>query len=105
MSASLLNAWTKDNPSNTIPRISNVDNRLLFLSSRFVEDASFLRLNNLTLGYKLRITNLGLRIFATGQNLFVITKYKGYDPEIASGIDLGTYPKARTFLLGLQITI
>jgi hypothetical protein len=45
-----------------------------------------------------------VRLFATVQNLFTITAYKGYDPEIADGIDLGTYPTARTFAVGAGIT-
>jgi TonB-linked SusC/RagA family outer membrane protein len=101
MSAALLNAWTPENPSATIPRIDYVHPTPS--DSRFVEDASFLRLKNLTAGYKFRFSNFKLRIFVTAQNLLTLTKYKGYDPEIASGIDLGTYPMSRTFSFGASI--
>ncbi|MDR0814458.1 MAG: SusC/RagA family TonB-linked outer membrane protein, partial [Bacteroidales bacterium] len=107
MSAALLDRWTEQNPSNTIPRISQ-DIRFSYLDSRFVEDASYLRLKNLTLGYTLPITIRTLpvkfRFFAMAQNLLTITKYKGYDPEVASGVDYGVYPTARTFSVGASIT-
>jgi TonB-linked SusC/RagA family outer membrane protein len=108
MSAALLDRWTSENPSKTIPR---ADVRLSYsvLDSRFVEDASFLRLKNLTLGYTLPVKisqapSLKFRIFATAQNLLTLTKYKGYDPEVADGIDLGVYPKARTFSVGAGVS-
>lgn len=91
------------------------------VSSRYLKDGSFLRLNNLTLGYDLnpKIIRLGkwvsrIRFSLTGQNLFVITKYNGYDPEVnidrtingvlSYGIDYLSYPKAKSFLFGLNIT-
>jgi iron complex outermembrane receptor protein len=82
-------------------------------SSRFIESGSYLRLDNASLGYTLR--NLGeyvksLRIYVTGNNLLVITGYKGIDPEInqgglAPGVDYNNfYPKTRTFLLGANVS-
>jgi TonB-linked SusC/RagA family outer membrane protein len=102
MSAALLDAWTPDNPSNTVPRIT--DSPLTSLvDSRYIEDGSYLRLKLLTAGYKLpALKHLELRIFATAQNLFTLARYKGYDPEIANGTDLGTYPMSRTFFLGVR---
>lgn len=109
-SAILAEAWTENNPSTTVPRITNTPFSSE-LDSRYIEDASFLRLRTLTLGYQ--IANIfgttstrktPLRIFVTGQNLFTLTKYKGYDPEVASGVDLGNYPMPRTFLAGINIT-
>lgn len=106
MSAALLDAWTESNPSNSIPRVDYT--RPTQLDSRFVEDASFLKLKNITIGYTLPLqissTPLKLRFFASARNLFTITKYKGYDPEVANGIDLGTYPTSRTFIIGGGIT-
>ena len=105
VSAVLLNAWTETNPSNTVPRITNVPISSE-LDSRYVEDASYLRLKTLTLGYtqnKIFSLPLKTRFFVTAQNLFTITGYKGYDPEIAKGIDLGSYPMARTILVGASI--
>jgi len=91
------------------------------VSSRFIEDGKYLRLNNLAIGYNFDLQKLGLskwisamRVSLTGQNLFVITPYSGYDPEVNTdraeagissyGIDYLSYPKARSFLLGFNIT-
>ncbi len=91
------------------------------VSTRYLKDGSFLRLNNATLGYNFRPEILGisnwvksLRLSVTGQNLFVITDYDGYDPEVNTdktvdgitswGIDYQSYPKARTIVFGLNIT-
>ncbi|RKN82513.1 SusC/RagA family TonB-linked outer membrane protein [Ulvibacterium marinum] len=91
------------------------------VSTRYLEDGSFLRLNNATLGYTLDPAVLGLsdwvsnfRFTLTGQNLFVITDYSGFDPEINTGTDIDdiqtfgidrfTYPSPRTLLLGLNVT-
>ncbi|AQG82561.1 SusC/RagA family TonB-linked outer membrane protein [Spirosoma montaniterrae] len=91
------------------------------VSTRFLKDGAFFRLNNLTLGYNFDTQRLGvnrwvknIRLSATGQNLFVITKYDGYDPEVnidrtvngisSYGIDYLSYPKARTFVFGLNLT-
>ncbi len=87
-------------------------------SDRFIEDGSYIRLSNATLGYNLPAKNISwisnFRIYLSGNNLFLITDYSGYDPdvntdakkdEIASlGIDNTNYPKARSFTLGLNVT-
>lgn len=105
ISAALLDAWTPSNPSNTIPGITDV-RPFTFIDSRYVEDASYFRLKNITLGYNIKINTipLAIRIFASSQNLFTITGYKGYDPEVSGGIDQGAYPSARTFSLGFSLT-
>ncbi len=85
------------------------------VSTRFLEDASFIRLQNVTLGYNINTKNTfvsSLRLFVTGQNLFVITDYSGQDPEVNTnksisgvpslGIDYTSYPRARTFTFGLN---
>jgi iron complex outermembrane receptor protein len=91
------------------------------VSTRYLENGSFLRLNNATLAYNLSADKIGLggvvqniRLSVTGQNLFIVTDYSGFDPEINTGstsggiqtfgIDYFTYPKARTFLIGLNVT-
>jgi iron complex outermembrane receptor protein len=88
------------------------------VSTRYLENGSFLRLNNMTLGYNFNTKSIGwiedLRLSVTGQNLFVITEYSGFDPEVnqdrsmngiqSFGIDLDGYPKARTFVFGLNVT-
>ncbi|WP_207426632.1 TonB-dependent receptor [Pedobacter sp. SYSU D00535] len=85
---------------------SNFSNRQL-LSDYYLENASFVRMDNLTLGYNagrvFRNLNSTLRINATCQNVFVITKYSGLDPEISSGIDNNFYPRPRTFVLGFNL--
>ncbi|HET9571617.1 MAG TPA: TonB-dependent receptor [Bacteroidales bacterium] len=109
-SAVLLNSWTETNPSNTIPRITDVP-LSSELDSRYIEDASFARLKTVTLGYTFGNsfhaalkTPLKLRLFATVLNLFTLSRYKGYDPEIASGVDLGAYPMPRSVQAGINIT-
>lgn len=86
-------------------------------SSRFVEDGSFLRFSNLTLGYTFDTGNINwlsqARVYVTGNNLFVITDYSGYDPEVSSdanyqgvpsmGIDYTSYPTPRTFTFGVNL--
>ncbi|MFC4219208.1 SusC/RagA family TonB-linked outer membrane protein [Flagellimonas marina] len=91
------------------------------VSTRYLEDGSFLRLNNATLGYNLSPQSIGLgdwmnniRFTLTGQNLFVITDYSGFDPEVNTGstldgiqtfgIDRFTYPTPRTLLVGLNVS-
>lgn len=116
LSTRALNRWTPDNPSNTIPR-ANAAGGSRILSSFQVEDGSYIRFKTLTLGYTLpsawfRALSISqLRIYASGQNLFTITDYSGYDPEvnrfgnssISQGIDYGVYPSAKTFLFGLNL--
>jgi TonB-dependent starch-binding outer membrane protein SusC len=92
------------------------------VSTRYLKDGSFLRLNNVTLGYELNPKLIGLgkwvsavRFAVTGQNLFLITKYDGYDPEVnidrtingvlSYGIDYLTYPKAKSVIFSLNITL
>ena len=113
----VLDSWTTSNPSNTTPKAVNggsinYDN----FSDYFVEDASYLRIQNIQVGYTLgeRISNkIGIRkcrIYVSGNNLFTFTDYKGYDPSatgngnpIGAGIDKGFYPVAKTYLLGINL--
>lgn len=91
------------------------------VSTRYLKDGAFFRLNNLVLGYSLNTKALGInkwissaRLSVTGQNLFVITKYDGYDPEVNTdrtingvssyGIDYLSYPKAKSFIIGLNLS-
>lgn len=87
-------------------------------SSRWIEDGSFVRLDNVTLGYDINLKNLpaisNARLFVTGQNLLLFTKYSGLDPEVNSdvsgsgiapiGVDYLAYPKAKTVSMGLSVT-
>ncbi|MDQ2770082.1 MAG: SusC/RagA family protein, partial [Bacteroidota bacterium] len=87
-------------------------------SSAYVESGSFLRLNNLTLGYTLpksltqAVKLTTVRFYATASNLYTFTKYSGYDPEVnarrssplSPGLDYAAYPRSRAFLFGLNLT-
>jgi TonB-linked SusC/RagA family outer membrane protein len=114
----LAQRWTSSNPSTTVPRANAV--ATVYADSRYVEDASFLKLKSLTIGYTLpfKITNnqsSKIRIFASANNLLTFTKYKGYDPEASDyggnetnglyqGIDLCAYPSSKGFNVGANIT-
>ncbi len=114
------------NSSNTTAKAVEYSNESIAnsasVSTRYLENGAYLRLNNLSLGYNFDTNALkigqwikGMRLYATGQNLFVITKYTGFDPEVnqnrsmnsyqSFGIDVDSYPKARTFSIGLNLTI
>jgi TonB-dependent starch-binding outer membrane protein SusC len=110
--AEVLNRWTPTNTNTDIPRANA--NRRAVLHSNLVEDGSFLRLQSLTLGYQLPTGFLPgtheARVYVTGQNLFTITGYSGFDPEVNSlggdprtrGVDIGAYPRARTWNFGVR---
>lgn len=115
--ASTLNdRWTTTNPSNEIPRASS--SPLGIVSERYVEDASFLRLKLITLGYTLpksvskKLGTKSVKIYVSAENLITWTKYTGYDPEVSSyeqnnlypGIDFGSYPNSKTFISGINVT-
>ncbi|GAP72782.1 TonB-dependent receptor [Candidatus Symbiothrix dinenymphae] len=105
--ASLNDRWTPENHSNTVPKA--VIKAVTDLDSRYIEDASFLKLKTLSLTYVLpfrieKAPTTRFRVFATASNLLTFTKYKGYDPEVASGTDNGVYPTSRTFTFGVNIS-
>uniref|UniRef100_A0AB33JGH2 TonB-dependent receptor n=1 Tax=Prevotella sp. GTC17259 TaxID=3236795 RepID=A0AB33JGH2_9BACT len=106
--------WTPTHASNMVPSAKGYVKNELY--SRFVEDGSYLRLKNVTLGYTVpaklvRKWHLSkLRVYGTAQNLFCLTKYSGYDPEVnmrnsplMPGFDWGAYPKSRVFTFGLEV--
>lgn len=108
---SVLNSWDGEGSTNTIPRVSFSDNGSSKVSSIFVEDASYFRLKNLEIGYSLynmpQLTSIGIknvRIYVSAQNIFTITNYSGLDPETTDLIDMGTYPQARSFITGINVT-
>ena len=104
--ANSVSIYQNHNLLNNTFLFDNVQEQLA-LSSYFVENASFLRCDNITLGYTFNPMlkdRLNLRIFAAVQNPFVITKYKGLDPEVFSGIDNDIYPRPITCTLGLVAT-
>jgi len=77
-----------------------------YFSDYYVQNASFLKMDNVTLGYnfqKLFSTKLSASLYGTVQNVFTVTKYKGLDPEVYGGIDNNIYPRPRIFLVGLKL--
>ena len=116
--AEVADRWTPTNPSNTIQKASSITS--IYADDRFVEDASYLKIRNIQLGYTLRVPQITkdaqLRLYVSLQNFFTFTGYKGYDPEASrngkdetsalyQGVDYGTYPTAKTVLVGFNITI
>ncbi|MGY6647709.1 SusC/RagA family TonB-linked outer membrane protein [Wenyingzhuangia sp. IMCC45574] len=110
------NAWRADNPSTTNPRIGyNKVDRAQAVEDRAIEDGSFLRINNITLGYDIPVekTNLFSRanVYVSGLNLFTFTNYSGYNPEVTSflsngnilGVDWNGLPNVSSVLLGLNL--
>jgi TonB-dependent starch-binding outer membrane protein SusC len=94
--------------SNRVTNVSvtNFENSQYF-SDYYIENGSFLKLDNMSLGYNfnnLAQNKIKMRLYATVQNLFTITKYSGLDPEVFNGIDNNTYPRPRTFLFGISLT-
>jgi TonB-linked SusC/RagA family outer membrane protein len=128
----LLDRWTEDNQDTDVPAfIDDITRRNAGLVSkvslgsgdggrlqRYVEDGSYVRLKNVTLGYSVpsslinRIGVTKLRAYVSGTNLITLTKYTGYDPEVSAynrndamiGVDLSNYPTARTITFGIDIT-
>ncbi|SEK36905.1 SusC/RagA family TonB-linked outer membrane protein [Parapedobacter koreensis] len=109
-----LGRWTGSGSSNTFPRLNDADPNDNFTnpSDFYLEDGAYFRLKTLQLGYSLpaQLTKkMGLqktRIYIMSENLFTLTKYTGYDPEIGGGvmsIDRGIYPQARSFMIGLNV--
>lgn len=107
-----LGRWHGEGTSNTVPRIVEGDNNNYQISDFFVQDGSYLRLKVAQIGYTLPTTLTRrwginkLRFYVQGDNLFTITGYDGYDPEVGTrnGLDSGTYPSARTVSFGVNLT-
>lgn len=115
----LNDSWTPENPDAVLPILNSTDSRSQQPSSYFVEDGSYLRMKNLTIGYTLpasvlnRIKFENVRIYIQAQNLFTITNYTGIDPEVTSvgstpgttvfGVDQGNYPQSKMYQIGVNI--
>lgn len=113
--AYVMDRWTGPGTSTKVPRVTTAATANNIFSEFYVEDASFIRLQNLQLGYtfpteltqKIRISSL--RLYTSVSNLFTLTKYMGYDPAASSGapigggFDSGFYPAARTYTFGLNL--
>ncbi|WP_321996879.1 TonB-dependent receptor [Draconibacterium orientale] len=98
--------WTQDNPTNDYPSLRQ--NRTYYLSDWYVKDGSFVRIQNVTLGYNYQAKSIkwlsGARLYLDASNLCTFTGFKGYDPEVgADGIYWGGYPRLRKWTIGLDI--
>lgn len=116
-SPDLVNSWSPANQSSNIPRLiySDPNNNYTTSSSYFLEDASYLRLRNLQIGYSVPkdiLEKLGVsmaRVYVGGYNLFTLTKYTGFDPgltntgKFARGVDRGYYPINHSYIMGISI--
>jgi hypothetical protein len=113
--ASYADRWTFDNQESNIPVVSASSSNGLF-STRVIEDGSFLRLKTITLGYslnpkvlkKLKLTKV--RGYVSAQNIFTLTNYSGYDPEVSirntaltPGLDFSSYPRAASMNMGVNV--
>ena len=114
----VLDRWRQPGDITDIPASSWGDINNSRISTRFIEDGSYLRVKTLTLSYQLpenilsKVNIDGIRIYVTGENLLTFTNYSGFDPEVnafgdsntAFGIDYGTYPQTRNIIFGLNVT-
>jgi TonB-dependent starch-binding outer membrane protein SusC len=124
-SANVLNRWQSPGDITDVPRALKDDVSNSEPSTRYIENGSYLRVKALTLGYNLpkavleKLKLSRLQIYVTSENLFTFTKYSGFDPEVsafnasnqdntskntAPGVDYGTYPQSRDFIIGLNVT-
>lgn len=118
LSKDMVDSWNGDGTSNDLPSINGSSNNLR-ISTRYIEDGSYLRLKNIQIGFSLpeklisKISVQKARIYIGATNLLTFTKYEGFDPEVGTGldpnayldigIDRGTYPQPRTYLIGLNL--
>lgn len=117
----ILNRWHGPGTSNKIPRVTESGGNWGQISDLFVHDGDYLRINNVTLGYDLASlvktdAVSKIRVYASALNLYTFTKYNGMDPEVgfgldggpqdrfSSGIDVGYYPRPRTYMVGLNVS-
>jgi hypothetical protein len=113
----LLNHYSATNPNGALPRYNQYNQDNLVISDRYIESGSYLRIQNVTLGYNLpakwagKVKMSRLRVYLSAQNLYTFTKYSGYDPEIGGfnssvyslNIDYGHYPVPRTLTVGANV--
>jgi len=112
----VIDRWTGPGSTNEHPRVTTDPTRNTVFSSYYVEDGSFLRMKNIQLGYRFpkallkKIKTDNIRIYLSANNLFTLTRYQGYDPDIgsagvlSSGVDFGMYPQAKSYMVGLQMS-
>jgi TonB-linked SusC/RagA family outer membrane protein len=113
----VLDRYTADNTDGSLPRFTVTNSNNTYMSDRYIEDGSYLRIQNLTIGYRLPVNIIkyikmtSLRFYLSAQNIYTFTKYSGYDPEIGSydngillmNVDQGHYPNPRTITFGVNV--
>lgn len=112
------NRWTEQNPTNKYPRLNPDSNDRATFSDAYLEDASYIRIQNISLGYRFkaslldRLSMSNARVYVSGNNIKTFTKYSGFSPEgnafgtstLFRGIDFGGYPAATSLIFGIQLT-
>ena len=114
---SVMDRYTATNTTGKLPRFTNTNTNNVYISDRYVEDGSYVRIQNISLGYRLpksiiekaKISNA--RVYVTIQNLKTFSDYSGYDPEIGAfnnnirlmNVDMGHYPNPRSFTIGASV--
>lgn len=115
----VMDRYTETNTGGSLPRFTNTNVNNVYMSDRYVENGSYLRIQNVTLGYRLPASILSkvklsnVRLYLTVQNLHTFTDYSGYDPEIGAynnnirlmNVDAGHYPNPRTFTVGANVEL
>ena len=125
-STAILNRWRNPGDITDIPGVSLASNDNTVISTRFVENGSYLRFKTITLAYRInqkwldKIGIAGASVYVSGQNVITVTKYKGFDPEVSTyggvsnttdnrnvslGVDYGAYPQSKTFLFGINLSL
>jgi hypothetical protein len=125
-STAILNRWRNPGDITDMPGVSLASNDNTVISTRFVENGSYLRFKTITLAYRInqkwldKIGIAGASVYVSGQNVITVTKYKGFDPEVSTygavnnttdnrnvslGVDYGAYPQVKTFLFGLNLSL
>jgi TonB-linked SusC/RagA family outer membrane protein len=113
----VMDRYTAKTPNGKLPRYNQYNNNNLKISDRYIEDGSYLRIQNISLGYNLPVSLISkakissFRVYVSGQNLHTFTKYKGYDPELGAfnnsvltrNIDYGHYPNPRSLTVGASV--
>ena len=116
LSEAYTNAWRTDAQSNTFPRVGYLEESgSPAITDRIIEDGSFIRISNITLGYDIPVEETTVfssaNVYVSGMNLFTFTDYSGYNPEITNfmnngnivGVDWNGFPNAQTIMLGLNL--
>jgi TonB-linked SusC/RagA family outer membrane protein len=116
-STAVMDRYTADNINGSLPRFTNTNTNNVYMSDRYIESGSYLRVQNFTLGYRLPSSIIGkvhissLRVYMSIQNLLTISGYSGYDPEVGAynntirlmNVDMGHYPNPRSISFGANV--